>query len=720
MCYESKLDPNYMKGQTDERIKVLKSRNVNNLKIIYQLMNSPYSWYGRKCKHPGQHGLEIRVCARRVSFFRDNVKNNYRIDYKIRIMIGFSYSYKSFFFEKNETIFGKINKTNGKLDQPLKENTIVQIVTIQLGKNDTNFAILTDINGNILDYSSNTMFLINKLFDKKGLESEKTLQSIAEGNEALPLLGLDMNHEESNLLKSMEFPEMPCHFTIKFNGNKINGSSQCIKNNPKSNYAKICSTKGPGRHGIEFRVFATRVGFKIFEKEERYQVTFRVDVIIGFSYSEYTIKFGKIIKASGKYSKDGYLWLLNEEEMSPILLTILIGNSENKFAVIIDELNNKVYDYGRTVLADLGEKSIQEILNKDGALAMIGPDMNLHEEKIDENTIDIIFVAQKGCQAILNLTLNNEFMNKRFDCYKRSRNHCDYYGLEEYNKLKIAFDELNELIKTCPCDYVPRPSHIIDPWLYPDPKSRNKRSVNVSLKIGESDAYQLVNGCENATQIAFGDVFLNFKDINEAKERVKKCCNDRSRNKRQLHSTSQAILWRMPIYYAFGDDIFGARLCCGSRLMPIVITADSDTDILFMKEGKGFARIRYQSVLKPSIEASNCKEVRESILDLQSHPHASGLKNYVDQKESEPVNGPYFGFICDGDKKLLVNGRYYVQKWGCIDPPDKGCGYILELFCRKVEGYNESNWYWLNPKYEWILSSTISCHPQKDTEFNKK
>uniref|UniRef100_A0A1I8BFA6 Metalloendopeptidase n=1 Tax=Meloidogyne hapla TaxID=6305 RepID=A0A1I8BFA6_MELHA len=174
------------------------------------------------------------------------------------------------------------------------------------------------------------------------------------------------------------------------------------------------------------------------------------------------------------------------------------------------------------------------------------------------------------------------------------------------------------------------------------------------------------------------------------------------------------------IKYKKDKTATGARLCCGSRLMPIVITADSDTDILFMKEGKGFARIRYQSVLKPSIEASNCKEVRESILDLQSHPHASGLKNYVDQKESEPVHGPYFGFISDGDKKLLVNGRYYVQKWGCIDPPDKGCGYILELFCRKVEGYNESNWYWLNPKYEWILISSISCHPQKDTEFNKK
>ena len=61
-----------------------------------------------------------------------------------------------------------------------------------------------------------------------------------------------------------------------------------IKNNPKSDYANVCSNKGAGMHGIEFRVFATRVGFEIFEKEERYQITFRVDVIIGFSYSEFT------------------------------------------------------------------------------------------------------------------------------------------------------------------------------------------------------------------------------------------------------------------------------------------------------------------------------------------------------------------------------------------------------------------------------------------------
>nr|CAD2153000.1 unnamed protein product [Meloidogyne enterolobii] len=297
------------------------------------------------------------------------------------------------------------------------------------------FATLTDINGKEWEYASSTKFLIKDMLASKD-RGEKTLHKIAEGNEALSLLGLDMDlwNEGSTILDTMEVPDMPCHLILKFNQNKINASRQCdilsnkpsiinqfklkanlfnlacntieyrkhdnkglkipnyicykksgdenllrdwnssnltlcyiskfgenIKNNPKSDFAKSCSNKGPGRHGIEFRVFATRVGFKIFKKEGRYQITYRVDVIIGFSFSEYTIKFGKIISAAGKYLKDGFLWPI---EISPIILSISIGNSENKFAVLIDELNNVVYDYGRAVLANFGEKNIKEILNK--------------------------------------------------------------------------------------------------------------------------------------------------------------------------------------------------------------------------------------------------------------------------------------------------------------------------------------------------------------------
>ena len=122
-----------------------------------------------------------------------------------------------------------------------------------------------------------------------------------------------------------------------------------------------------------------KIKFQIFKKEGRYRITYRVDVIIGFSYSEYTykyiffikiylenfrIKFGKIINATGKYLKDESLFPLDLEEIIATLLSISIGNSENKFAVFIDELNDVVYDYSKAVLATLGEGNIKEILNK--------------------------------------------------------------------------------------------------------------------------------------------------------------------------------------------------------------------------------------------------------------------------------------------------------------------------------------------------------------------
>uniref|UniRef100_A0A914LIQ5 Uncharacterized protein n=1 Tax=Meloidogyne incognita TaxID=6306 RepID=A0A914LIQ5_MELIC len=77
ICYKSKLDPYYLDDQINERIK---------------LKNIQYS--GRKCIKPGQHGLRIRVCARRISFTRDDVNHNYTIKYKIHAKLGFTYSHK--------------------------------------------------------------------------------------------------------------------------------------------------------------------------------------------------------------------------------------------------------------------------------------------------------------------------------------------------------------------------------------------------------------------------------------------------------------------------------------------------------------------------------------------------------------------------------------------------------------------------------------------------
>ena len=47
---------------------------------------------------------------------------------------------------------------------------------------------------------------------------------------------------------------------------------------------------------------------------------------------------------------------------------------------------------------------------------MVGPDMNLNDEQIDADSIDILYVSQKGCETILNLELNGKRMNERFDC----------------------------------------------------------------------------------------------------------------------------------------------------------------------------------------------------------------------------------------------------------------------------------------------------------------
>jgi len=36
-------------------------------------------------------------------------------------------------------------------------------------------------------------------------------------------------NEGPNLLDAMEFPDNPCHLILKFNGNKINSTNQCVR-----------------------------------------------------------------------------------------------------------------------------------------------------------------------------------------------------------------------------------------------------------------------------------------------------------------------------------------------------------------------------------------------------------------------------------------------------------------------------------------------------------
>uniref|UniRef100_A0A915MRA0 Uncharacterized protein n=1 Tax=Meloidogyne javanica TaxID=6303 RepID=A0A915MRA0_MELJA len=70
ICYNSKLEGD------DERIE-LKNKEGGN-----------------KCKKPRQHAIEMRVCARRKSFERDNDKNEYKIKYNVYSKIGFSFTHK--------------------------------------------------------------------------------------------------------------------------------------------------------------------------------------------------------------------------------------------------------------------------------------------------------------------------------------------------------------------------------------------------------------------------------------------------------------------------------------------------------------------------------------------------------------------------------------------------------------------------------------------------
>ncbi|KAF7637328.1 hypothetical protein Mgra_00003297 [Meloidogyne graminicola] len=790
-----------------------------------------------------------------------------------------------------------------------------------------------------------------------------------------------------------------------------------LKNNPKSDFAKSCSSKGSDKHGIEFRVYATRIGFERFVNKERYEIKYRIDVIIGFSYSEYTINFGKIIVASGKDLEDGWLKPLDYGK-SPLLLSIKIGNSTNKFAILKDELNKKVYNFEEKILTNFENENIQQLVKEEGALAMIGPDMNLYGENMTTNNFEIFYVSQKRCDPILNLTLNKKGMYERYSCYKRPPNHCDHIGPEKYMKLKNAYDEYLDLKKKCPCKYDPRPAHIPESWVYPE---RNKRNIEYGLP----DEDGLYPECENATLIAFGD----------------RCRNSNSRIKRQLSSKSTDILWGMPVHYAFktsyfdssewmerveeglklissktcitfekvarnytkkhllflpyggcgtnlgvngfeeiqhlieytcpdaatashevmhalgfehemirmdrnkyvwinfddvdsdyteqyyrlfssvqyeqpydfgsvmhyapiyeGDERFsiialfrdyqqtmgqrkdisfkdakllnrvyctnsnphsavyadcdpyeyelnkgkcknggypdpinkckcrcpdgysgndctlykfkkckvnelkatikkqyitikniskecfwviknnekdkilhkfiyinieklegykcevnckdicggeyrceaqckivqypcndnfieikynkdktatGARLCCGKRMMPIVIIAEADTEVLIMKNGIGKAVISYEIEHKSSDKSSNCKDVRSSILDMEMHPNQA-LVGYTTREDEGLDTGPFWGLICDNGRILIINSHYYVKKWGCITTHGSACGFIMEMFCKKVEGSEESNWYWESPEDGWILVSSISCHKDKDTERDKK
>uniref|UniRef100_A0A915LQU7 Uncharacterized protein n=1 Tax=Meloidogyne javanica TaxID=6303 RepID=A0A915LQU7_MELJA len=169
-------------------------------------------------------------------------------------------------------------------------------------------------------------------------------------------------------------------------------------------------------------------------------------------------------------------------------------------------MNGNVYDYGSFVLENLEHKSIQEIVEEGGAIAMIGPDMNLEGTRMLATNFEFLSESKKVCTGTVDLKLNNELIEKELSCYRRPENQCDQYGLEEYNKLKQSFNEYKKLIEKCLCGREPRPPSITDDRLIVLPEVRDKRSIKDAPLLGTRDADGLVYGCENATFIGEDDI----------------------------------------------------------------------------------------------------------------------------------------------------------------------------------------------------------------------
>jgi len=80
----------------------------------------------------------------------------------------------------------------------------------------------------------------------------------------------------------------------------------------------------------------------------------------------FRIQFGKTIKVTGKIEsypdEEPYLGILNRTENNIKLISIQLGNNGMNFAILTDEMNGNVYDYGSSVLSNLEHKNIQEIV----------------------------------------------------------------------------------------------------------------------------------------------------------------------------------------------------------------------------------------------------------------------------------------------------------------------------------------------------------------------
>ncbi|KAF7635721.1 Metalloendopeptidase [Meloidogyne graminicola] len=322
-----------------------------------------------------------------------------------------------------------------------------------------------------------------------------------------------------------------------------------LKNIQESNFAKECYNNRnfgePEKHGIEFKISATRIGFEKLEKT--YLIVFDVGVIIGFSFSKQIIEFGKKIKVTGKINKYGFY---SQVDDVVLLFSIKFGTNGFNFATLTDEMSGTVYDYERFILENLESKNILEILNEGGAIAIIGSDINMEGKLLLTTDFEINSLSEKACTSAIDLRLNNETMEKQFKCYERPVTQCDRLGPEEYKKLKTAYDNLLELYKKCPCERKPRPSSMPEDRLIIPPESRKKRDTSGDSTDEQNNYNRRFPECENTEHIKIGDISLRYENVMEMTKNQLNCCKGNTkRSKRQLIGKSG--IWPMLIYYNF-------------------------------------------------------------------------------------------------------------------------------------------------------------------------
>uniref|UniRef100_A0A915LFZ3 Decapping nuclease n=1 Tax=Meloidogyne javanica TaxID=6303 RepID=A0A915LFZ3_MELJA len=376
ICYNSKLEGD------DERIELKNKENG----------------FGINCKKPRQHAIEMRVCARRKSFERDNDRNEYKIEYNNEAisLLGLDMELWNYF-----------SRLYDEMEFPSKSCHL----TLKLDGYNFHTTSHCDV------FNTNQNFVTNRF------EFWASLSNLACNNaEAREqrLSGIDASetciYQSSNLNEMRDWNSVNltiCYYT-KF--------GKQIKNNPKSDYAKVCKTYEDddeyGKHGIEFRIYATRIGFQRLKEE--YWIKFGVNVVVGFSFTEKTIEFGKTFKLTGKigtyYGGKQFIDLLNREENYIKLFSIQLGNNGMNFAILTDEMNGNVYDYGSSVISNLEHKSIQEIVEEGGAITMLGTDMNLEGKPMLATNIEFLSLSKKVCTGTVDLKLNSELIKKELSC----------------------------------------------------------------------------------------------------------------------------------------------------------------------------------------------------------------------------------------------------------------------------------------------------------------